>query len=349
MLAITLADLRFRYRQFLIAVVGTAVVLAMALLLAGLAEGFHSELRDTVRGVGADRWVLSDQAHGRITSVTTFDAAAVAAIRRAPGVTRAYGLVVLPQEVMRVGQRLVTLNVMGVDVGGLGSPRASTGRALQGKGEVVLDSRAGVSPGAVVRFGSTSFRVVGTVTDRTLIGGIPIAYLSLPDAQATLLGGRPVVTAVVTKGVPKSVPAGLAIQTDDRVENASLDALSSAVASIKKSRSLMWVIAVIIVAALIYVSALQRVRDFAVLKALGSSSTALFGSLCLQAVIVTLLGAGVGTALSTVMTGLFDQPVTVPSSAYATLPLVAVVVGVVASLVALRQATGADPVKAFAG
>jgi putative ABC transport system permease protein len=54
-------------------------------------------------------------------------------------------------------------------------------------------------------------------------------------------------------------------------------------------------------------------------------------------------------ALSTVMTGVFSQPVTVPTSAYATLPLVAVIVGIVASLVALRQATGADPVKAFAG
>jgi putative ABC transport system permease protein len=112
---------------------------------------------------------------------------------------------------------------------------------------------------------------------------------------------------------------------------------------------MMWVIAAIIVAALIYVSALQRVRDFAVLKALGSSSTSLFASLCLQAVIVTLLGAALGLVLSTFMTGVFSQPVSVPTSAYTTLPLVAVGVGVVASLVALRQATGADPVRAFAG
>ena len=53
----------------------------------------------------------------------------------------------------------------------------------------------------------------------------------------------------------------------------------------------MWLVAAIIVAALLYVSALQRVRDFAVLKALGSSSLALFGSLALQAVVVTLLAA----------------------------------------------------------
>jgi putative ABC transport system permease protein len=49
------------------------------------------------------------------------------------------------------------------------------------------------------------------------------------------------------------------------------------------------------------------------------------------------------------MTGVFSQPVTVPATAYTTLPLVAVIVGVVSSLVALRQATGADPAAAFAG
>jgi putative ABC transport system permease protein len=173
--------------------------------------------------------------------------------------------------------------------------------------------------------------------------------MPLPDAQATLLGGRPIVTAVVTHGVPATVPDGLVALSNGEVEDATLSTLSTAVASIDKSRTMMWVIAVIIVAALVYVSALQRVRDFAVLKALGSSSAALFGSLCMQAVIVTLLGAGLGTLLSTFMTGVFSQPVNVPTSAYTTLPLVAVAVGVISSLVALRQATAADPAAAFAG
>jgi putative ABC transport system permease protein len=349
MLAITLADLRFRYRQFLIAVVGAGVVLAMAVLLAGLADGFRSELHDTVGAIGADRWVLSEKAHGRITSVSTFDAAEVQAVAAERGVRQASGLAVLPQEVMRSGSRLVTVNVLGVETGGLGVPDVHDGRTLGGAGQVVLDSRTGVSRGSVVQFGNTAFRVVGTVSDRTLNGGTPVAYMTLDDAQATLLGGRPIVTAIVTRGVPASVPSGLVSLTPARVESQTLDSLSSAVASIQKSRTMMWVIAAIIVAALVYVSALQRVRDFAVLKALGSSSTSLFVSLCLQAVIVTLVGAALGMALSTVMTGVFSQPVTVPTSAYATLPLVAVIVGIVASLVALRQATGADPVKAFAG
>lgn len=347
MVGITLADLRYRYRQFLIAVVGAGVVLAMAVLLSGLADGFRSEIRATVGGVGADRWVLSAESHGRITAVATFDESAVARLAQSPGVTRADGIALLPQEVLRVGHRLVTVNVMGVSTDGLGLPRARAGKTLAGNGEIVLDRRAGVAVGTMVQIGATPLRVVGTVRDRTLSAGIPMAYMTLSDVQSALLGGRPVVTAVVTTGVPRSVPPGLTVLTNARIERETLATLASGVSSIEQSRTLMWVVAAIIIAALIYVSALQRVRDFAVLKALGSSSAMLFGSLCLQAVIVTLLAAGLGMGASTFMTGIFKQPVTVPASAYATLPLIAVIVGLVASMVALRQATGADPAAAF--
>jgi len=348
-LTITFADLRYRYRQFLIAVVGAGVVLAMAILLAGLAQGFTSEINATVGAVGADRWVMSEKATGRLTAVATFDEQTVAQVAATPGVRAANGLVFLPQEVLHSGSRLVTANVMGVGPEALGHPAAVRGAGLSADGQIVVDTRAHLAVGTNVQLGSTMFHVVGTVHDRTLAAGIPMAYVTLADAQNALLGGQRVVTVVATRGVPQSVPAGLQALTQSQVESSTLKTMASGVQSIKNSRTLMWVISAIIVAALVYVSALQRVRDFAVLKALGSSSHGLFASLCLQAVVVTILAAALGLALSTVMTGVFQQPVTVPASAYWSLPIVAVIVGVVASLVALRRATGADPVAAFGG
>jgi putative ABC transport system permease protein len=294
--------------------------------------------------------VLSEKSNGRIASVSTFGADAVPAIGALPGVTHASGVALLPQEVLHAGRRQVTVDVIGVEPGGLGAPRVSKGSGLAGNGQIVVDARTKLGVGSSVQLGSTTLHVVGRTSGRTLTGGVPVVYLTLADVQTALLGGQPVVTAVATTGVPSSPPPdGLRVYSVAAVERDSLSSLSSAVTSIQNSRSMMWVVAAIIIAALIYVSALQRVRDFAVLKALGSSSASLFASLCLQAVIVTLLAAALGTALSTVMTGVFSQPVSVPGSAYATLPIVAVAVGVVASLVALRRATGADPVAAFGG
>ena len=72
--------------------------------------------------------------------------------------------------------------------------------------------------------------------------------------------------------------------------------------SIDNTRWLMWFVAAAIVASMLYVAALERKRDFAVLKALGSSSRALFLSLVLEAVVVTLFAAVLAEILATLLT-----------------------------------------------
>jgi putative ABC transport system permease protein len=141
----------------------------------------------------------------------------------------------------------------------------------------------------------------------------------------------------------------LALYSNARIEQRSLDQQSAGVSSINNTRFFMWFIAAVIVAALVYVTALERTRDFAVLKALGASSRLLFAGLALQAVLVALLAAAVAAIISNFMTGLFAQPVDIPPSAFVVLPISAVVVGLLASLAALRRAISADPAMAFAG
>ena len=349
MWGLTFADLLYRYRQFLIAVLGAGVVLAMALLLSGLAAGFGVEINQTVGAVGADRWVLAGNAQGRIAAVATFPEADLHAIASSPGVTRADPLVILPSQVAHVGGQIKTVNVFGVRLGGLGDPRPTSGLALSSPADAVTSTSLGAVIGSEIEVGANRFRVVGTISDPTLLGGGPIIYMSVVDAQQLGLGGRPLITAAVTSGVPTQVPPGLVVFTDQQVESSTLAAMSSGVQSINNSKVLMWAVAAIIIAALLYVSALQRGRDFAVLKAIGSSSLNLFGSLALEAVVVTLLAAAFAMIICNFMGGMFDQPVDIPGSAFATLPLIAVVVGIISSLIALRRVTRADPAAAFGG
>ena len=349
MWGVTLADLRYRYRQFLIAVVGAGVVLAMALLLSGMANGFRVEIDHTVGGVGADHWILADNAQGRIASVGTFPQTDVAAVRAEPGVTRADPLVIIPQQVARIGSATATLNVFGVALGGLGDPKPTSGRPLSGAGQVVASTASGAAVGSDIRVGATRYEVVGLVRGRTLLGGGAIVYMGTTDAQNLALGGQPLITAIATTGVPAHVPTGLTAFTVKQVDANTLATLSAGVKSIDSSRILMWAVAAIIIAALLYVSALQRGRDFAVLKALGSSSVDLFGSLAAQAVIVTMVAAAFAALISNFMYGMFPQPVAIPGSAFATLPLIAVVVGVLSSVIALRRVTRVDPAAAFGG
>ena len=85
------------------------------------------------------------------------------------------------------------------------------------------------------------------------------------------------------------------------------------------------------------------------LKALGSTTRLLFAGLAAQAVAVALAAAVIAAILSSFMTGIFAQPVDIPGSAFVVLPLSALVVGLLASLAALRRVTSVDPAAAFSG
>ena len=97
----------------------------------------------------------------------------------------------------------------------------------------------------------------------TLLGGIPNVYASLEDVQEIAFQGGPLITTVVTTGTPTEPTTDLAVLTSDQVEEDTIHAMRDAVASIENSRTMMWVVAAIIVAALMYVSSLERLRDFA--------------------------------------------------------------------------------------
>ena len=240
----------------------------------------------------------------------------------------------------------LTVNLFGVQEGGLGDPQVASGHPLAANNQVVVDSKAGPL-GSVLTLGGHRFDVVGTVDNRTMTGGVPLVYMTLPAAQQAIVGGRPLITAIATTGKAAAVPAGLAVFSSPAVVTATVAQLKSGVESIDNTRWLMWFVAAAIVASMLYVAALERKRDFAVLKALGSSSRALFMSLLLEAVVVTLIAAVLAEILATLLTPAFAQPVDITSDARLVLPLIAVGVGVLASVTALRRVTGADPAAAF--
>jgi putative ABC transport system permease protein len=348
-LAVTFADLWFRVRQFLIAVIGVGLVLALALALSGLADGFHAEAAGSIKAVGATSWVMSRGAQGRVTAFAAFPAADVSAVAAEPGVHRASPVLFAPGQVVVVSGTTApqTVNIAGVQPGGLGDPKVVLGHGLSGAGGAVVDSKVPAHLGSILYLGGRGYPVVGIVDGRTMTGGVPIVYMPLPAVQQAVTGGKPLITAVATSGTPETVPAGLVVLSSAAVVNDTVGQLRTAVTSIDNTRWLMWLVAAAIVASMLYVAALERKRDFAVLKALGSSSSTLFLSLVLEAVVVTLLAAVLAEILASALTPLFAQPVDITPETRLVLPLIAVLVGVVASTTALRRVTGADPATAF--
>jgi putative ABC transport system permease protein len=347
MWTVTLADLRMRSRQFAIAVVGATLVFAMALLMAGLSGSFRAEAGRTVRATGADGFVVRAGGGGPFTSPADLDGRLLAQVRREPGVTRADALVVQPSQTLRLANGSVFTHVLGVRPGGLGSPAVRHGRPLQHSGDAVADSLTHLSVGEQFRVGSRLFTVVGTVRGLSYLAGTPSVYVTLGDAQDLMFGGRHDMTAIAILGTPSRVPSGLQVMTRSDARADILRPLRNGLTSIDIVRDFLWCVAVVIIGAVVYLSALERRRDFAVLKAIGSSTRWLYGGMAIQAGVVALVSGALAIVIEPILGRLIPMELAVPSSALSVLPPVALLIGLLASLSGLRQAVRADPALAF--
>ena len=193
MFGITLSDLVYRRRQFVIATVGAGLVFAMTVLLAGLANGFLVEIDQTVSAFHADAWVIKAGSSGRVGSLAPFSQSDTARVAAAPGVTSATPVVVVPQTA-DVSGRLAQVNLIGSPVGSApGRQPLTDGTRVAGPGQAVVDQRLHAPVGSRVTIGGRGFRVVGVTVDRTLLGGSPDMYVTLADAQAAAFQGAPIV------------------------------------------------------------------------------------------------------------------------------------------------------------
>lgn len=347
MLTITLRDLQYRKRQFAIAIVGAALTFALALLLTGSREGFNTEAADTVGAVNADGWVLQEGVSGPFTSVSGLPAATAERIEAAPGVDQAAAFVASPNTIKPADGELLSVNMVGVEAGKIGSPEVDSGEMLSVPGKAVVSDKAGLSLGDTFSMSGEEFEVAGIVNDRTYFGGSPVIYLSMADAQELAFGGRPLSNAIVYSGEIAEPPQGLSLLTNADVEEDMKRVLGGAIATIDLVRLLMWIVSAVIIGAVIYLSALERLRDFAVLEAVGTEARSLAFGISLQAVIASLIAALLAVGFAMLLRPVFTLPVTINLSAYLMLVGVAVVVGVIASLAALRRVLKVDPALAF--
>lgn len=346
MLLLTFRDLVYRRTRFLVVIVLGAVVFALLFVMTGLVEQFNREPVDTVEAIGADTWVVPEGVSGPFTALSAVPSAAVDAVvaeNKAAVVTSRSSVVDEP------GAEAVEVILVGHEPDSLGSPSTVDGRAATSPGEVVVDETLGVAVGDDVTIVGQPFTVVGETRRTTLLAGIPLAFVLLSDAQELTFGADDVISGVLVEGEPTSIPPGAKTMSVDEVSQSVLDPLDGAIASIDLVRALLWIVAAIIVGAVVYLSALERQRDFAVLKAVGAPNQALLGSLALQAVLVALLAVGVAAIIQVFLAPQFPLAVSVPARAYWQLPLFAVVMALIAGGVGMRKVLRADPSQAFAG
>jgi putative ABC transport system permease protein len=341
---LTFRDLVYRKVRFVVVTLLGAVVFALLFVMTGLVNQFNLEPFDTVGVIGADAWVVPEGISGPFTAMSAGPIEAVdlvAAETKAPAVASRSSLV--------VDDKADEVILIGHEVGGLGSPDTVEGRAAETSGELVADRSADLEIGEEVTLGGTPFTVVGETENTTLLAGIPVVFVTLPDAQELVFRTDQVISAVLVDGEVDSIPPGAKVMTADEVAEDVLEPLDGAIASIDLVRVLLWIVAGIIIGAVVYLSALDRQRDFAVLKAVGASNSSLLESLAIQAVLVAFFAVALAAVLQIFLASMFPLEVRVPPRAFWQLPALAVVVALAAGVAGMRKVLRSDPSQAFAG
>jgi putative ABC transport system permease protein len=350
MFRIALRDLQWRSRRIIVAVLGAALVLALALVMSGLAAGFDNESHRTVALAHGTGWIVDQNGTGPFLQPTPLPRATVAAIERQVGTDHAAPMVFARQSIARADGSSFGdkqhVNLVGVEPGRLGAPKELSGAALSGPSQALVDVTLGASVGDVIKVGSQSVTVVGTVTGARLLAGVPNVYVTLSDAQRLAFKGQDLTTTVIVDR-PLVLPAGTKQLSNSQAVTDGLLPVVNAKKTIAMVRSLLWLVAALIVGSVMYLGALERTKDVAVLKGMGATSRALGSSIAIQAAGLAIGASIVAAALASVLAPLFPISSEIPRSAFLTLPILAITISMVASIGAARRLMSVQPALAF--
>jgi putative ABC transport system permease protein len=323
-------------------------VFALALLITGISASFHNEVGRVVNAFHADNWVIAKNASGPFTSSVLIPVSAVDELRsKNPDVTAAAPIAILRFTVKT--SRLRDINIIGAVPGSIGVPKVADGRAPAQSGEILADRALGVSVGKRLTIAGKQFTVVGRTSGFSYFAGTPAVVMTLKDAQDLFLHSVPFASAIVVRGTVSNPPAGMHAVTNAQAIKDLRRPLESATGTITILQVLLWIVAAGIIGSVLYLQAIERTRDFAVFKATGVKSSSLVSGMALQAIILAILAAAVAIILGYLLAPTMPMTVSIPTSTFYVLPIVAVIVGLISSVSGLRRAVHVDPALAFGG
>src|SRR5690606_22284528 len=149
----------FRARRFSITVVGTSLVFALTLVLAGLSSAFGVEVEDTIDELPLDGWVVDESSAGPLLSASPLPAETVDDIRAIDGVEAAGGMA-LGRQTIELDGALEDVILIAAEPGQPGMPEPDDGSAPAQSGELMVSSRLGLDVGDELALGERTFEIV---------------------------------------------------------------------------------------------------------------------------------------------------------------------------------------------
>ena len=339
-------ELQFRSRRALVAVLVSALVFGIAVAAEGIKRTLSHEPSAFVDSFQADGWVVRKDA-SPFTTIAVLPDSLRDEIAATPGVT-AVRPVVTGRATILSGKR-DNANLIGFDLAERGGPTLTAGRAPVGDHEVAVSggTSAGIGDELVTTAGT--FDVVGTLEGMRYNASAPTILMTFEAAQRAVLGGQPYAMGFAVTGTPESLPKGTQFSSN---EDAAADlglTIKSATSTINFIVLLTWLVAAGVIGAIVYLAALEQNRNFAILRATGSTGGLIVGSLLVQSIAIAVAAAVLSVPLALLLRMGMPMPSTLTIASFVRILVVGLLIGGIASIAAVRRALRVSPAEAFGG
>jgi len=306
--------------RFVITVAGVAFAVTLVLVQVGLFMGLLDKSTVTIRNASADLWITSHNTPN-VDFARTFPETAVLRARSTPGVARADNLIVafmniqLPTGALE-GALVYALEDFGAWRLPWSVPEGSPADLRRGY-SLLMDRSAALRYGPF-RVGDERemlgrrFRIVGTTQEAASFTTTPIVFMDYRNAQELQDQLRGNTTYVLVKLAPGAdlgaVKAELQrrlpyndVLTRDEWATQSRDYWVKSTGlgmSMGVTVFLGILVGIVIVAQTLYTSAVEHIKEFGTVKAIGGSNLDIYLILGEQALVAAFLGFALGALLS---------------------------------------------------
>ena len=343
---IAFRDLQMRRRRFVVAVLAVGLVFGITLMLDGFSHSINNEVKRTIAAFDGDSWLVARGSTGPFTADHLVAEDATKPIARSDPSVTVGAVLALTTAMTKSNGELIDVNIVGSS-----QPVAlSSGRWPNANHELVANDDLGIGIGQSVIVSDEKFTVVGETAHLRYFVGTNVVFMRLVDTQKLFVFGQHVASGFVVHGtITGAPPKGLVVMSDAEVITSLRRPVKVAASTIAYLDILLWIVAAGIIATILYMTSLERLRDFAALKAIGARSYQVVVGIAAQALVLSFAAAAIAWLVSKALTPVFPINVEIPLTSYPLTLGVAVVVGLLGSIAGVRRAIAIDPALAFGG
>ena len=352
-------------RRAALAAGGVAAALLLVLMLQGIFDGAIRQVTAYLRSSPADVIVSEKNVRTMHMSVSTLPVTTPGAVESIPGVAWAEGIRYTTTFLAAADGRQQLSYVIGYDTDtGRGGPRELTAGRPPGHGEMLLEQvaadRLGARIGDALDVLGERFRISGLFRGGTTITN-SIAFVRTEDFAArrgdtfayVLVGAEPGLSdAELADRIAQALP-GQTVQTRDEFVRQEASLVTDMSADILQIMSIVaFLIALAVIGLTLFTLTVTKLREHAVVKALGGRTRRLAGTVLGQAAWSVLLALALATIAAVLLGAVIGRvnpavAVAIEPASVLRVGMAALLIGALGALAPLRRVAVLDPASAF--